>query len=452
MKLSDEQEAFCEAVLTTKTSNILLGKAGVGKSLCIRTVIERATAQRKKFYVLAPTGVAALNVRGETIHKFIYRLQRELDLQKVQPDFILIDECSMVRADLLDRLDAALRKSTNEKEKPFGGIPITLIGDCAQLPPVVQREDVEELQASYKSPWFFSSSVFSQVRWQFHELTHIFRQSDNTYIDLLNKIRVGDTSECITWLNQNRQIEGARGTILVATNKAAEEINLKQLERLNEPLHNYTARVGGDFEPRNYPTESVLSLCKRARVMCIKNIYSDNVLELVNGDTGVVEECDEDAVTFICDRTKRAHTVTTECGRWDKVQRVFVEGGEPVIDSETGQPVLDAEGKPVLTVGQMEEKVTGFFHQLPLRLAWAMTVHKSQGATLHEVTLDMRKRFFAEGQAYVALSRGSAIDRLWLFGPMLSSDVKLSKEAQDFLNNRMESRFIYETAQKELTL
>lgn len=449
-ELTDEQRGFVEAVLQGGSCNMLLGKAGVGKSVCIREVIERGMSLRKRFFVLAPTGVAALNVRGETVHRFLYRLRSdvELNFRDYPPDFILIDEVSMVRADLLDELDRALRRARGDKEKPFGGISVVLVGDCAQLPPVMKDEDREELLDVYPSPWFFSSEVFSEVRWRFHELTHIFRQSDSRFIDILNKVRIGEAADSVQWLNENRLTELARGTILVSTNKAAEEINSRQLRMLPGRRTSYDATVVGDFQAKDYPTEPVLQLCKDARIMVVKNIYEDKQLTLVNGDTGVVELCEEDSVTFKCDRTKQSHTVRADHGRWEKVKRVFVKGQALVDDN--GQPVIGEDGNPAHADGFMEERVVGGFYQIPLRLAWAMTVHKSQGATLHEVTLDMRRRFFAEGQAYVALSRGSAIDRLWLYGRMEESDVKLSIEALDFLTRRMQSRFIFRDAQQGL--
>lgn len=425
MKLSTEQEEFKNAVLNGKESNILLGKAGVGKSVCIRAVISEAAEQKKKFFVLAPTGIAALNVRGETIHRFLVRLRTELYLRGRQaPDFILIDECSMVRADLLDKLDKALRLSTGATSKPFGGVPITLIGDCAQLPPVVTSADKLAIESKYKSPWFFSAACFSEVDWRFHELTQVFRQTDPEFVTLLNKMRIGDVADSVEYLNLNRTTELARGTILVATNNAAKEINAKQLDRIGGATHFYDAQVWGEFEEREYPTEERLGLCVGARVMCVKNIYDCGELVLVNGDTGKIENCGASSVTFSCDRTQQCRTITIEDGTWQKVERT---------PSATGNV----------------ETVIGGFSQIPLRLAWAITVHKAQGATLHEVTIDMRSRFFAEGQAYVALSRGSAMERLWLLGKMLRKDVILSSEAQNFMALRMASPYIHQKKQQE---
>lgn len=454
MELTEEQENFVEQVLEGKGSNLLLGKAGVGKSVCIKAIIDRANERRKRFFVLAPTGVAAINVRGETIHLFLYRLRQDLNLRDAPPDFIMIDESSMVRADLLDRLDIALRRNMG-RDVPFGGIRIALIGDCAQLPPVVPKEEKADLLSKYRSAWFFSSDVFAEVNWGFHELTRIFRQNDRTFIDLLNAMRVGEATEHVKWLNANRLTTLARGTILVSTNKAAEEINLRQMDILGGPTHQYTAEIFGDMKPSDYPTEEIVSLCVGARIMCIKNIYEKDefadrpILTLVNGDTGIVTEAGDDGVTFMCDRTGRQHEITTSNGRWEKIKKVQ-SGTAQVARDETGQPRLDDKGDPILLPPVIEEKVVGSFLQLPVRLAWALTVHKSQGATLHEVTLDFRKRFFAEGQAYVALSRGSSLERLWLYGRMKDSDVILSKEAQDFLQNRMRSQFVFQKKQQEL--
>lgn len=419
MQLTNEQERFIEATLTGALSCLLLGKAGVGKSACVNEIIKRATERSKRFFVLAPTGVAALNIKGETVHRFLIRLRRELNIRIYKPDFILIDECSMMRADLLDQLDEALQRATGNK-KPFGDVPVILIGDCAQLPPVVKNEDKQQLLDKYSSAWFFSSYVFSKIDWRIYELTHIFRQSEVNFIELLNKIREGESTEAVQWLNENRQTDLARGTILVSTNKAAQEINLRQLNKLGGATNFYDCEIIGDLTEKDYPTETQIALCIGARIMCIKNIYEAGELVLVNGDTGQVVECLEEGVVFFCDRTQETHMVSIENGHWDKVERVLEDG-------------------------ETKERVLGTFIQLPIKLAWAMTVHKSQGATLHEVTLDMRTRFFAEGQAYVALSRGSSMERLWLYGQIRQGDIVLSHEARDFLNNRLKSKFIHKS-------
>lgn len=422
MELSEEQETFVSEVLRgwERPHNILLGKAGVGKSVCIRAVIERANEKRKRFFVLAPTGVAALNVQGETIHRFMKRVKRgEVFLRHCPPDFVLIDECSMVRADLLDELDAVMRAAMNS-DQPFGGIPITLIGDCAQLPPVCPDDSKEFLARVYKSVWFFSARVFARCAWTFHELTKIFRQGDADFVNLLNKIRFGETSEVIPWLNANRVTEKARGTILVSTNRTAELINSKQMANIEGPRQIYQATWDAGFPEKEFPVEPTLQLCVGARAMCVKNIYrSDDYgvreLELVNGDVGTIVSIGEFSVSFACERTQDVHRV--EFMKWEKIERV-----------------VEKEGT--------REMVVGTFYQLPFRLAWAMTIHKSQGATLHEVTIDVRSPMFAEGQAYVALSRGSAMERLWIMGHMRESDVRLSKEAMSFLEERMASPFV----------
>jgi ATP-dependent DNA helicase PIF1 len=322
-----------------------------------------------------------------------------------------------------------------------------MIGDVAQLPPVVREEDKEALFAEYRSPWFFSAKSFAAVSWEKHELTTIFRQDDPHFVSLLNKIRVGEAREAVAWINENCQTTLARGTILVPTNKSAEKINLQQLDKLGGGTQTFRAAITGDFPENHYPTEPLVSLCVGARVMIVKNIYrkkEDSLsgepvveLALVNGDTGLVLAVDRMSIRFRCDRTEEEYTVSTLDGHWEKKEKRDVEKIERVFD-----PVLQKEVDKAFVIS--EDVVVGSFEQLPVRLAWAITIHKAQGATLHEATIDFRRPMFADGQSYVALSRASSSKRLWVLGKMREKDVILSAEAQDFLEHGLESRYIYQ--------
>lgn len=424
--LSEGQQTFIAEALKCERSIVLLGEAGVGKSVAIRRLIEAANFQKKRCLVLAPTGVAALNVGGQTVHYAINMIRNDT----YGPlDFILIDEASMVRADLLDTLERVLRTHYDYK-KPFGGIPIILVGDPAQLAPVMVSgdEDSEKVKADYPSPYFFSAQSFAKIDWLFLELKQIFRQTDGHFTTMLNQIRLGNTKEAVRYLNENRFVpkgEKVKGIVLTPTNKAASEINQKKLKQIDEEEHVYEARWFGKFNYKEFPTEQILALKVGAKVMCVKNLYTPGGgLTLVNGDTGIIEDFEPGTVTFLCDRTQGSYKVP--CAVWEKVEKTTTEDGDLV------------------------EEVVGSFKQFPFRLGWAVTIHKSQGATLQELTLDLRSPLFANGQAYVALSRAQSLEGLWLYGKLRNSDVMVDKRVVDFLQKGMRSDYIWREEQQRV--
>lgn len=420
-KLSDEQQAFIDAACNqeSKDNILLLGKAGVGKSTAVHGLKERLEASGLYYVCLAPTGVAAINIGGETIHRYMNRISNPYNSQNTKkPEIILIDEVSMLRADLLDRFNAVLKACFMTTE-PFAGIKMIFIGDPGQLPPVIKKGEGETqyVQENYKTPYFWSAAVYCQTTWRVIELTKIFRVgNDKRFANLLNQIRQGDTKIPVAYLNKYQSTDRAKGVILVGTNRAADERNKVELGKLPGPVTTYRATVEGEIEERDYPTEFCLRLRPGARVMVVKNIYSgesgSRILELVNGDVGGVVECSNDSIVFRCDRTGEEHLLSAQDGIWKKERSTYLEKEKRCV-SET----------------------VGLFMQIPVRLAWAITIHKSQGATLHELTLDLTKGgLFERGQAYVALSRGTALDKVWIMGRIRHSDVMTCPDVVEFLN------------------
>lgn len=418
MELTTSQSEFVEAALAGKTSTLLLGKAGVGKSVAIRAVIERADEEGKSFFVAAPTGVAALAIGGNTIHYLVNILKR---VKISHLDFILIDEASMIRADLFDAFDQAMRTAMS-KNLPFGGVRVALVGDPMQLPPVMKKGDADSDRVAklYPAPYFFSSYAFGEMDWKIIELEKIFRQTDTQYTDMLNAIRSGEVADWLNFLNDNRRIpngEKCKGVVLTPKNDAADQINRKKLSQIDSKEFRYVCSYGGKFYPREFPADETLFLKVGAKVMVIKNLYdSDGCLRLANGDTGVVAELEDKSVMFASDRT--GETLKISANKWAKTEKVEDDEGN-LVDEEVG-----------------------FFSQIPLRLSWAVTIHKAQGATLDELTIDLRSRLFAKGQAYVALSRGRSLEKLWLYGKLVRSDVMVCPKIVDFLANKLNSRYV----------
>lgn len=433
MELTEQQLDFLDSIIENKHSTVVLGKAGVGKSYAVRALLTRATELALQYAVLAPTGIAAINVGGVTVHRFL-NILRNLGAP-LALDFIVIDECSMVRADLLDALDKGLRsaRGLDNAHLPFGGVPLALVGDVRQLPPVVTDQDQRAL-ARYKSCYFFSSAVFGQIDWNIIQLTHIFRTKDEQLIEILNAMREGDPEtlkDYVSYLNDNNQGK-AIGTVLTTNNYKATNINRAKLSKLPGAAKSYIAMVMGEYLAKDYPTEREIILKVGARVMCIKNIYEDveetpgeKLLKVCNGDIGIVTELRDDAVVVKVNRTGEEVIMDVGSGKWEKKDLV--------------PSYIEKDG---ITVEVLESQVIGTFLQLPLRLAWAITIHKSQGMSLSELTIDLTSDFFAPGQAYVAFSRATSLEGLRLVGYLKASGVMSCPIVTDFLNHGLESKFI----------
>ncbi len=423
----ERNEAFEQALALMESSApfvFITGRAGTGKSTLLRTFREESSLVCP---VLAPTGVAALNVSGETIHRF-FRFAPGMNVKDARRrglsrrderlwrtiDAFIIDEISMVRADILDCMDAFLRAAIGMPE-PFGGKRIIAIGDLAQLPPVVARQEREAFSKAYETPYFFSSQAIQELlttqgfRWQ--ELETVYRQTDQTFIDLLNTIRDRTTTkEELETLNSrvenlSRREQRAHDIILTTTNDQANKINESHLDSLHKKLIVYEANVVGDFKDKDAPTDMRLTLKQGARVMCIAN---DSAGAYVNGSLGTVETLDEMFVTVRLDDDTR---VTLSPHTWTLFQSRFDED----------------------TKSLQQEKL-GSFEQIPLRLAWAVTIHKSQGKTFDRLVLDLERGAFAHGQVYVALSRCRSLQGITLTQPIRLQHLHIDEVVTTFMS------------------
>lgn len=400
----------------------LTGRAGTGKTTLIRRWIE-AHRNDLNVAVVAPTGVAALNLGGWTIHRFFgFRNQRPIDAeargvrgdQFVKLDAIVLDEVSMCRSDLMDGIDIALRASRYSKE-PFGGVRMIMVGDPLQLPPVVGKGDRKLFGRGGILPgeWFFQSKVMRRIiaagKLSTIELTHIWRQSDPLFIKALNYIRGGDPGpKALEVINSRAGLPfDPKAIILTADNKEADWINRRRLDSLLGEQRDYEATTMGEWKGRTPPAPETLTLAIGARVMAT---FNDPSGQYVNGSTGEITGwCDGlPLVTF-----DDGPTVAVERRHWSIYENI----------------VEEVKGKR-----EVQREEIGGFEQIPLRLGWAVTIHKSQGMTFSKVAIDWGERkLFAPGQAYVALSRARSLDGLTMSRPLTMGDVKASRAAVDFI-------------------
>ncbi|NBC84092.1 MAG: AAA family ATPase [Bacteroidetes bacterium] len=430
------QLAF-DFVENTNTHVFLTGKAGTGKTTFLHDLKKKSP---KRMIVVAPTGVAAMNAGGVTIHSFFQmpfgpqipgnnaqqqnqnpknfrRMSREKkDIMKSM-DLLVIDEISMVRSDLLDGIDQVLRQY-KDREKPFGGVQLLMIGDLQQLAPVVKEEEWSLLQQYYSTAFFFGSHALQKTSFVSIELKRVYRQSDQTFVELLNNIR-DHALDTNTIQTLNKRYDPAlnqfdkQGYISLTTHNAqAQRINEKRLQELDTRKRTFTARVQGDFPEYTYPTEYELTLKKGAQVMFVKNDPSAEKMYF-NGKIGVVESFDTDTIYVQC--PGEPDTIPVEKAEWENTNYT--------IDEETKE---------------IKENVTGRFNQYPLKLAWAITIHKSQGLTFDKAIIDANAAF-AHGQVYVALSRCRSLEGLILSKPLsakgIISDHTISAFTTDIQQN-----------------
>ncbi len=384
------------------------GRAGTGKSTLLRGLRGLIA---ENHIVLAPTGLAAMNAGGQTIHSFFGfppRLVQPGDIRRARNgrvmrslDLLVIDEVSMVRSDLMWAIDQSLRVNRKRPEQPFGGVRLLLFGDLHQLPPVVQEaEAAAHLENAFGGPFFFSvASLGEGAGMSCLELTHVFRQRDEALLRVLNSIRCGEANAGdLAVLNARVEPirtlrEGDPYVILTPTNAAAQRINMAYLEALPGTSRAYEAGISGEFSQAAHPTDITLLLKPGAKVIFLRN---DTDRRWVNGTIGRVTRLDETQVWV--DVAGEEHEV--EPATWEARRYAF-----------------DAKAEKIV------ETVTGAFQQFPLRLAWALTIHKSQGLTLDRVYVDLGRGTFAHGQAYVALSRCRSLDALALARPLRAADI-----------------------------
>jgi ATP-dependent DNA helicase PIF1 len=415
-QLTPEFSKAFDLMENSKQHLFITGNAGTGKSTLLHYFKEKT---KKKIVVVAPTGIAAINVGGSTIHSFFRfppRLVTPQDVKGIRNkkelfaslETLVIDEVSMVRADIMDAIDRSLRINRNRPDEPFGGVQMILIGDLHQLPPVVESELNDYFGDKFQSPFFFSANIFNQVHLTRIELQHIFRQTDSDFIALLNKVRHNQVTDID--LHRLNQLHNPTASFnkdelaitLTSTNVLASGINQTRLESL--PSHDYyfDAIVTGDFDEKSFPTERRLRLRQGAQIMMVKN---DPDKQWVNGSLGVIQKLSQDSIKV----SFGGYSYSVEPVKWEKIDYEYNHEN-----------------------GKIEPNVIGTFRQYPIKLAWAITVHKSQGKTFDRVIIDLGNGAFAHGQAYVALSRCRSLQGIRLRTPIRLSDIILDDRVSDF--------------------
>lgn len=408
----------------TDMSLFLTGKAGTGKTTFLREVVRYT---KKKCIVLAPTGIAAVNAGAMTIHSFfqfglgpfvqgVIEPKSDFRINKSKLELIrhlqllIIDEVSMVRADLMDHIDVELRR-IRRNSKPFGGVQLLMIGDLQQLPPIAHGGEDELLRQYYKTLYFFSSAALKSMKYSCIELKNVYRQTDRHFIDILNHARDCTlTSQDISDLNA-RYIPGFSpkpedGYIRLMThNRQVDYINAAEMEKLDSKPYTFVAAVTGTFPEESYPTADSLTLKKGAQVMFIKN---DPERRFINGTLGEVKGIDKNSIAVRL--TESGTVIDVEPMEWQNIRYQF-----------------DEESK------EISSKQIGRFKQYPLKAAWAITVHKSQGLTFDKAIIDVHAAF-SPGQAYVALSRCRTLDGLVLSSPVSASVFMRDNAVDAYMN------------------
>ncbi len=428
-KDNPELQNALQIIKYTRRSLFLTGKAGTGKSTFLRYI---ANNIKKKSVVLAPTGIAAINAGGCTLHSFFklpfhpllpndsqfsikkirdtlkYNSEKRKLLQELE--LIIIDEISMVRADIIDFIDKVLRIYCRNMREPFGGKQLLLVGDVYQLEPVIKEDERKILQPFYPNLFFFNANVFREMGLVSIELKKVYRQNDPQFISILDDIRTSNVSETDLRLVNQRVGTGTAQEGLAITlstrRDVVDHINEEKLKALPDASVVYKGVVNGEFPENSLPTPLELELKMGAQIMFIKN---DKCHRWVNGTLGVVVGFSDDESETIYVHTDNEQDVEVEREVWSNVKYTYNE-----------------------TEKKIEEQEIGTYTQYPLRLAWAITVHKSQGLTFKNVNIDFTGGVFAAGQTYVALSRCTSLEGISLQKPIRRSDVFVRPEVSNF--------------------
>ncbi len=415
--LSPDQQAIATRIAQSSDNFFVTGKAGTGKSYLLAYL---KAFLPKKVMVVAPTGVAALVVGGQTIHSLFQlpptliepdaiRLNKNTKEILSKVEVLIIDEISMVRADLMDAIDISLRQAKHSR-LPFGGTQIVMFGDPYQLPPIIREPEHQTFfKTEYEGAYFFHAHVWKRAPFITLELSTIFRQKETELIEVLNSIRSGNTTSAhLDVLNRRVGMfeEDENALTLTATNRRSNQINNYFLSQLPSSTYSFSATINGRLEPSMYPAEAQLIIKPGAQVMMLKN---DKEKRWVNGSLGKIVSATKKSAVVMIDSEK--FEVSAE--QWNRIRYTF--------NKESGQ---------------LEEEIVSTFTQLPLRLAWAVTIHKSQGQTFDKVTIDLEQGAFAHGQTYVALSRCRSLSGLSLSRNVTKKDIIVDPVIVDFMTGK----------------
>lgn len=427
-------ELAYEYVQHTNRCIFLTGKAGTGKTTFLRRLKKECP---KQLTVVAPTGVAAINAEGVTIHS-LFQLPPQLFIPTIEArrqlfsemqmrgtkqrvlrnlELLVIDEVSMVRADLLDAIDAVLRHFKHQPRLPFGGVQVLFIGDLFQLSPVARESEWQILREFYSGPYFFQAQVFQELKPVYIELDHVFRQTNNDFVEILNQVRNNTLSaESLKILNKQYipDFEPSRQSehyITLSThNSKVDAINQREMQMLKGKEYIYNAEIKDTFPESMFPIDKTLTLKVGARVMFVKNDSSQEKL-YYNGKLGVVKSLSSTTIQVVCEDDK---VIDVHSETWENIRYTAVAGSDTVTS-----------------------EVIGSFSHFPLRLAWAITIHKAQGLTFDRVVIDAADAF-AAGQVYVALSRCRSLDGVVLLTPIPSRALTNARDVLYFTDNQLD--------------
>jgi len=423
VKINDEFNAILDLVEHQNEHLFVTGRAGTGKSTLLN-VLKKTT--KKNTAVVAPTGIAALNVGGQTIHSFFRFPPKMIDPHELTKrknhrfykklQLLIIDEISMVRADMMDCIDIFLR-ANREDARPFGGVQLVVFGDLFQLPPVVSSNfERQFLREKYGSPYFFAANVFDEINLRMIELRTVYRQTQRHFINLLDNIRTrhfdhDDLLEINDRHTNDTESDGLAIT-LCSTNATVNSINDNKLKAISSPVFEYRGRISGNFNPRNCPVDHYLFLKNGAQVMFVKN---DPEGRFVNGTLGQITDLSDDSITVAIAKEGELNHIIVEETEWDMLKYE-----------------IDPEAKD-----RFRTTITGTFTQYPIKLAWAITIHKSQGKTFDNIIIDLGKGAFDHGQTYVALSRCRTLEGIKLKKPIRPRDIMVDEVITSYYEHKI---------------